>query len=109
MRLFMSCDAVDMMGSFLSSILLWLKSLRGELVVSVLLAGVMLLGGCKAKTTALVERVATPHIAMPNQCQGWEKLAIKARSRYALMQQDPRLLVDIESHNLRGRTLGCWK
>lgn len=45
---------------------------------------------------------------MPSSCKGWEKIEIKNRTRYYLAQQDQRLLINIDAHNLRGRNLGCW-
>jgi len=73
------------------------------------LCSAVFLIGCNAKMSGLTERITTARVVTPNACSGWEKLELKGRSRYHLMQHDQRLLVNIEAHNLRGRDLGCWK
>jgi len=65
------------------------------------------LSGCTA--TAWSEKFAVETVELPKECAGWQKIDIKQRTTLALMRIDPHLLVDIDSHNLRGRNLGCWK
>ncbi|WP_425287369.1 hypothetical protein [Paramesorhizobium deserti] len=65
------------------------------------------LSGCQA--TAWSEKLSVETVELPKECAGWQKIEVKQRTTLALMRLDPRLLVDIDSHNLRGRNLGCWK
>lgn len=73
------------------------------------LSGMFFLGGCVSYATAWAEKVTLQDVKMPTECSGWEKLEVRSRSRYYLMREDQRLLVNIDAHNLRGRNLGCWK
>jgi len=68
-----------------------------------------LLSGCKTQPASLSERLVTKRVEMPENCAGWEKIALKNSSRYYLLQHDQRLVVNIDAHNLRGRNLGCWQ
>jgi len=70
---------------------------------------ILFLGGCVSNPAAWTRKVTHQDVKMPTQCTGWEKQDIKGSTRYYLMRKDPRLLVDIDAHNLRGRNLGCWK
>ncbi|WP_343312962.1 hypothetical protein AAIB41_08985 [Brucella sp. BE17] len=67
----------------------------------------VVLSGCAA--TAWTEKVTIDTTPMPTQCAGWEKIDLKQRTTLALMRADPRLVVDIDAHNLKGRNLGCWQ
>jgi len=46
---------------------------------------------------------------MPTECAGWQKIDLKQRTTLVLLREDPRLVVDIDAHNLKGRNLGCWQ
>lgn len=46
---------------------------------------------------------------MPQACAGWQKIELKSRTTMLLLREDPRLTVDIDAHNLKGRNLGCWQ
>jgi|GEM_PF-457456 len=74
-----------------------------------ILPGMLLPGGCTGRITMWAKKVTLQDIEMPTQCAGWEKLELKKRTRYYLVREDQRLLVNIDAHNLRGRNLGCWK
>ena len=79
-----------------------------------ILASLSLLGlpfayGCTAKATAWSEKITFSPSNMPTECAGWQKLEIKNSTRYYLLEKDQRLLVDLDSHNLRGRQIGCWQ
>lgn len=74
-----------------------------------LVLGVLFLGGCLSRATDWAEKVTLQDVKLPTECGGWEKLELKNRTRYYLMREDQRLLVNIDAHNLRGRNLGCWK
>ncbi len=65
------------------------------------------LSGCTA--TAWTEKVKIDSTPMPTECAGWEKIDLKQRTTLVLLREDPRLVVQIDSHNLKGRTLGCWQ
>ncbi|YBV96088.1 hypothetical protein M1D80_21240 [Phyllobacteriaceae bacterium JZ32] len=65
------------------------------------------LSGCTA--TAWSEKFSVETVELPKECAGWQKIDVKQRTTLALMRLDPRLLVDIDAHNLRGRNLGCWE
>ncbi|MGU3401406.1 hypothetical protein ACLBWS_16980 [Brucellaceae bacterium D45D] len=67
----------------------------------------VVLSGCTA--TAWTEKVRIDTTPMPTQCAGWQKIDLKQRTTLALMRSDPRLVVDIDAHNLKGRNLGCWQ
>jgi len=69
----------------------------------------LLLTGCKARTSAMADRLTSQRVDLPQQCAGWEKINLKNSSRYMLLQHDQRLVVNIDAHNLRGRNLGCWQ
>ncbi|EJF91003.1 hypothetical protein [Bartonella tamiae] len=76
---------------------------------TMMLSSLLLIGGCAAQATAWTEKITLQHVEMPKECSGWQKIDIKTRSRYQLMKDDQRALVDIDAHNLRGRNLGCWE
>jgi len=65
------------------------------------------LSGCTA--TAWTEKVKIDSTPMPTECAGWQKIDLKQRTTLALLREDPRLVVEIDSHNLKGRNLGCWQ
>ncbi|PYE88917.1 hypothetical protein [Phyllobacterium leguminum] len=67
------------------------------------------LAGCTGTATAWTEKFTVEKVELPRECAGWQKIDLKQRTTLALMRLDPRLVVDIDSHNLRGRNLGCWK
>ncbi|MBC2883838.1 hypothetical protein H7Q97_00300 [Ochrobactrum sp. CM-21-5] len=76
---------------------------RGAAVASL----VAILSGCTA--TAWTEKVKIDSTPMPTECAGWQKIDLKQRATLVLLREDPRLVVDIDSHNLKGRNLGCWQ
>ncbi|MGU3573961.1 hypothetical protein ACLBWZ_00375 [Brucellaceae bacterium C25G] len=63
--------------------------------------------GCSVNTYA--EKITLDKTVMPSECTGWEKIEIRQRTSLFLMREDPRLMVEIDSHNLKGRNLGCWQ
>ena len=65
------------------------------------------LSGCTA--TAWTEKVKIDSTPMPTECAGWERIDLKQRTTLVLLREDPRLVVEIDSHNLKGRNLGCWQ
>ncbi len=65
------------------------------------------LSGCTA--TAWTEKVRIDSTPMPTECGGWQKINLKQRTTLVLLREDPRLVVDIDAHNLKGRNLGCWE
>ncbi|MHC5231797.1 hypothetical protein [Brucella sp. LJL56] len=65
------------------------------------------LSGCTA--TAWTENVKIDTTPMPTECTGWQKIDLKQRTTLVLLREDPRLVVDIDAHNLKGRNLGCWQ
>ena len=67
------------------------------------------LAGCTAGAAAWSEKFTYEKAELPKECAGWQKIEIKQISTLTLMRIDPRVLVDIDSHNLRGRNLGCWQ
>ena len=76
---------------------------RGAAVASL----VAILSCCTA--TAWTEKVKIDSTPMPTECAGWQKIDLKQRATLVLLREDPRLVVDIDSHNLKGRNLGCWQ
>lgn len=66
-----------------------------------------ILMGCTA--TAWTEKVKIDTTPMPTVCQGWQKIDLKSRTMLTLLRSDPRLVTDIDAHNLKGRDLGCWQ
>lgn len=67
------------------------------------------LAGCSGTATAWTEKVTIEKVELPKECVGWQKINMKQRSYYALMRQDPALIMEIDSHNLKGKKLGCWE
>jgi hypothetical protein len=74
---------------------------------AVAVALISVLSGCTA--TAWTEKVKIDSTPMPTECAGWQKIDLKQRTTMVLLRQDPKLVVDIDSHNLKGRNLGCWQ
>ncbi|WP_342588347.1 hypothetical protein [Phyllobacterium phragmitis] len=68
----------------------------------------LVLGLSACTATAWSEKFAVETVTLPKECAGWQKIDLKQRTSLALVRVDPRLLVDIDSHNLRGKNLGCW-
>ncbi len=68
-----------------------------------------LMTGCTGTATAWTEKVTIEKVELPKECAGWQKINIKQRAYYALMRQDPALIMEIDSHNLKGKNLGCWE
>lgn len=66
-----------------------------------------LTAGCTA--SAWSEKIQIESTPMPTQCAGWSKIDVKQRMSLFLMREDPKLLMEIDSHNLKGRNLGCWQ
>lgn len=58
--------------------------------------------------SAWAGKIARPESHQPAGCSAWQKIDIKNHSRYLLLQKDPKLLMNIDAHNLRGRNAGCW-
>lgn len=77
-------------------------------VKTAVLPCMLVMAGCAAQATAWTEKITTQKVELPTECTGWEKIDVKARTRYYMMKEDQRALVDIDSHNLRGKNLGCW-
>lgn len=77
----------------------------GRLCVSLPLLAV--LAGCTA--TAWSEKMSIDTTPVPTECGGWQKIELKQRTSLLLMREDPRLMVDVDAHNLKGRNLGCWQ
>ncbi|WP_297322430.1 hypothetical protein [uncultured Bartonella sp.] len=69
---------------------------------------ILLVSGCATQATAWTEKITTQKVELPTECVGWQKINVKNRTRYFMMKEDQRALVDIDAHNLRGRNLGCW-
>lgn len=67
------------------------------------------LAGCTGGATAWAEKFTVEQVELPKECAGWQKIDLKQRTTLALIRIDPRLQVDIDSHNLKGRNLGCWQ
>ncbi|AAL51253.1 MULTISPECIES: hypothetical protein [Brucella] len=65
------------------------------------------LSGCTA--TAWTEKVSINTAPLPKECAGWEKIDLKQRTTMVLLREDPKLVVNIDAHNLKGRNLGCWQ
>lgn len=84
-------------------------ALPARLCAMGIMPGMLFLAGCTNRAAEWAEKVTVQRVQMPTECTGWEKLELKNRTRYYLMQNDPRLAVNIDSHNLRGRQLGCWE
>lgn len=68
----------------------------------------LVLTGCATEATAWTEKITTQKVELPTECVGWQKIDVKTRTRYFMMKEDQRALVDIDAHNLRGKNLGCW-
>lgn len=69
---------------------------------------VAVLSGCTATAWSETVKLDTAP-PMPKECAGWQKIDLKQRTTLVLLREDPRLVVDIDSHNLKGRNLGCWQ
>ncbi|WP_439273252.1 hypothetical protein [Pseudochrobactrum sp. HB0163] len=67
------------------------------------------IAGCTGTAAAWTEKVTIEKVELPKECAGWQKINLKQRSYYALMRQDPALIMEIDSHNLKGKNLGCWE
>lgn len=67
------------------------------------------MAGCTSTATAWTEKVTIEKVELPKECAGWEKINLKQRAYYSLMRQDPGLIMEIDSHNLKGKNLGCWE
>lgn len=65
--------------------------------------------GCTTAATAWTEKVTVEQVELPTECAGWQKINLKQRAYFTLMREDPRLIVEIDSHNLKGKNLGCWQ
>lgn len=65
------------------------------------------LAGCAAMAWSEKMRIDTTPV--PTECGGWQKIELKQRTSLFLMREDPRLMVDVDAHNLKGRNLGCWQ
>lgn len=70
---------------------------------------IALLAGCTGTATAWTEKVTIEQVELPKECAGWQKINLKQRAYYSLMRQDPALIMEINSHNLKGKNLGCWQ
>jgi|GEM_PF-1731759 len=81
-----------------------------RVLLSALLLAPMLAacGSIKSNVSDIAGKVAHPELQTPKSCAGWEKIDMKNKTRYLLMQKDAKLLMSIDSHNLRGQNLGCW-
>ncbi|MBV2141930.1 hypothetical protein KUG47_00280 [Falsochrobactrum sp. TDYN1] len=66
------------------------------------------LSGCAAGAWSETVRIDS-NPPMPKECAGWQKIDLKQRTALVLLREDPRLAVDIDAHNLKGRNLGCWQ
>ena len=75
--------------------------------IAVLLPLLAFMQGCSVNTYA--EKITLDKTVMPTECAGWEKIELKQRTSLFLMREDPRLIVEIDSHNLKGQNLGCWQ
>ena len=67
------------------------------------------LAGCTGTATAWTEKVTIEQVELPKECAGWQKINMKQRAYYMLMRDDPALIMEIDSHNLKGKNLGCWQ
>lgn len=68
-----------------------------------------LLTACTSSATAWTEKVTIEQVELPKECVGWQKINLKQRGYYALLREDPALIMEIDSHNLKGKNLGCWQ
>lgn len=68
-----------------------------------------LLAGCTGTATAWTEKVTIEKVELPKECVGWQKINLKQRAYFTLMREDPALIMEIDSHNLKGKNLGCWQ
>ncbi|MHC5306133.1 hypothetical protein [Bartonella sp. LJL80] len=75
----------------------------------VLLPCLLSMAGCATQATAWTEKLTTQKVELPTECTGWQQIEVKTRTRYYMMREDQRALVDIDAHNLRGKNLGCWQ
>ncbi|MEJ5080116.1 MULTISPECIES: hypothetical protein [Brucella/Ochrobactrum group] len=64
--------------------------------------------GCTATTWSETVRIDS-RPPMPTECAGWQRIDLKQRTTMILLREDARLVTDIDSHNLKGRNLGCWE
>lgn len=64
--------------------------------------------GCVAGAWSETVRIDSK-VPMPQECAGWQKIELKPRTTMLLLREDPRLTMDIDAHNLKGRNLGCWQ
>lgn len=42
------------------------------------------------------------------ECASWERIRLKPETSLYLTKNDFPAMIDIDAHNLRGRTLNCW-
>lgn len=77
-------------------------------VKTLVLPCLLMFAGCATQATAWTEKITTQKVELPTECAGWQKIEVKTRTRYFMMKEDQRALVDIDAHNLRGKNLGCW-
>lgn len=84
---------------------------RRQLTSSQLLLWPMMavLAGCTGTATAWTEKVTIEQVELPKECAGWQKINLKQRAYFTLMREDPGLIMEIDSHNLKGKNLGCWQ
>lgn len=73
------------------------------------LSAVGVLSGCSSTAEEWTEKARIESVELPAECAGWQKITIKQRTYIHLMREDPRLIVEIDSHNLKGKNLGCWQ
>ncbi|WP_273726380.1 hypothetical protein [Brucella gallinifaecis] len=66
------------------------------------------LSGCTATAWSETVRIDSKP-PMPTECVGWQRIDLKQRTTMVLLREDARLVTDIDSHNLKGRNLGCWE
>ncbi|MFD1199043.1 hypothetical protein ACFQ3K_12070 [Brucella gallinifaecis] len=67
-----------------------------------------LLSGCTATAWSETVRIDSKP-PMPTECAGWQRINLKPRVAMTLLREDARLVTEIDSHNLKGRNLGCWE
>ncbi len=80
----------------------------GRAGLAVIMPVLAALSGCTA--TAWTEKVKLESAPpMPTECGGWQKIEMKRRTTLVLLREDPQLIMNIDSHNLKGRNLGCWQ